>query len=112
MRGNPPDWKARAIAATRGTRFGAILACAMDIERDATPRFVGKAAVTSDGFVMCSFVDRDGNGHLGAFVGAASDLDSNVDGLARHLRLTDADSRALAALVAGWIATDYRARRA
>lgn len=101
------DWKARAIAATRGTQFGAIIACAASVDRDATPRFVGKAIVTSDGFVMCDFVDRNGNCHYGAFVGASTDLTGNVTGLTSHLKLSSDDAAALRDLIRGWIGTDY-----
>jgi hypothetical protein len=38
--------------------------------RNAVPRFEGKAAISSDGFVMCDMVDQHGDYHTGAFVGA------------------------------------------
>ena len=101
-------WKDNALAATRGTQLGAIIACALNVERDATPRFVGNACVTSDGFMTCNFVDRNGAGHLGAFVSAVPDLAQNVRGLAEHLHLDAPDCAALFALVQSWIATDYR----
>lgn len=101
------DWLQRALVASRGTRTGAILACAAGVEHPA-PHFVGKASVTSDGFLMCDFVDREDGYHHGAFVGSASDLDSNIDGLARFLRFSREDSVALRALIARWTATDYR----
>ena len=101
-------WKNTALAATKGSRFGAILACALDVDRKAIPRFVGKASITSDGFVMCDFVDSSGHGHYGAFVGAVSDLDSNVKWLAEHLSLNSADHAALESTVRQWIGTDWR----
>lgn len=106
-----PVWQWKALQATRGTRFGAILACASERYYDAapaTPRFVGRASVTSDGFVMCNFVDQRGNGHRGAFVGAIADLNANVSGLADHLALNDAERLALGALISRWIGADYR----
>ena len=104
-------WQEKALIATRGTRFGAILACAAGRE-ESGPAFRGKACITSDGFVTCDFIDGRGSYHHGAFVGAASDLDSNVSGLVRHLKLKESDAKALRRLVDSWIATDYRSRAA
>lgn len=98
----------KLLAATAGTQFGAIIRCAYDLERDACPRFVGRATVTSDGFLMCSFVDRHGEGHSGAFVGSASDLQRNIDGVTRHCKLSASDAAEFRAKLAAWIATDYR----
>ena len=102
------NWKDKALAATRGSQFGAILRCAFDVEREAKPRFCGKATITSDGFVMCDFVDLNGGAHWGAFVGDFTGLDRNVEGLAKHLALNSDDHNALTAAVTNWIATDYR----
>ena len=74
-------WKDRALAATRGTQLGAIIACSLSLPRS-SPMFNGKASITSDGFVMCDFTDTAGVTHMGAFVGAVSDLNRNVEGLA------------------------------
>ena len=101
------DWKAKALAATNGSRFGAIVAAALD-ETIPAPCYTSKATVTSDGFVMADFTDKDGNGHMGAFVGSVDDVFANAQGLAKHLKLTTADSRALVDTINGWIATDYR----
>ena len=99
----------RILAATNGSQLGAILRCAFN-KNGQTKRmlFVGQASVTSDGFVTCSFIDAWGNSHLGAFVGAISDLDANLAGLAKHLKLTAGEIEEMNAAVAGWIATDYR----
>ncbi len=83
----------KLLAATRGTQLGAIIRCAFDLERDAEPRFEGKATVTSDGFVMCNFIDRNGDGHWGAFVGSHSDYAANVHGVADHCKM-DVEDRA------------------
>lgn len=101
-----PELQAKILAATVDTKFGAILRCALNVERDAMPRFVGKAVVTSDGYVMCYFVDRHGEGHLGAFVGAKSDLVLNVAGLSKHLRLSKEDDSALRTLVDAWLGVE------
>lgn len=110
-RGPRLTWKDKAIAATNGSQFGAILRCASERNTDQCPRFEGKAYITSDGFVMCSFVTRDGEYKSGAFVGSAKDLYRNVDGLSAHLRLSVDDQAALKALVDGWVASDYRSQR-
>jgi hypothetical protein len=99
-------WKERALAATRGTQFGAILNSAMGEEIEA-PCFTSKGTITSDGFLMANFTGSDGRAHLGAFVGRASDLIGNARGLADHLKLDGADREELFATVRGWIATDY-----
>lgn len=102
-----PSWKERALAATRGSRFGAILSAATGTEIEA-PCFHGKANVTSDGFVMADFTGSDGRYHMGAFVGAMSDLEANVSGLANHLDLNDDERAELYATVHGWVGRDYR----
>lgn len=58
--------------------------------------------VTSDGFVMCDFIDRTGEGHMGAFVGGSRDVVRNANGLARHLDLSAEDRKALFAALHGW----------
>ena len=104
-----PRWQIRALAATKGTRFGAILRCAINRNiPEAFPQFSGKATVTSDGFVMCNFTDANGRFHMGAFVGSASDLSINVAGLADHLDLNGEDRKALCAAITNWIGKDYR----
>jgi hypothetical protein len=95
--------KARILEATEGSKFGAILRCALNVERDAIPRFTNKATVTSDGFVMCSFVDSDNYGHRGAFVGSKEDVLANVRGLSRHLQLDHAQHQELATVVDAWM---------
>lgn len=95
--------KQKILAATRDTKFGAIIRCAMNIERDAVPRFFGKATVTSDGFIMCSFVDSDGIAHMGAFVGSKENVLMNVRGLSRHLRMTYEEHEELANLIDAWM---------
>jgi hypothetical protein len=85
-------WKYRAIAATSGTQFGAIFAAAAGIDIPA-PYFSGKAIVTSDNCVMADFVDRNGEGHMGAFVGTLLDLTRNTNGLSAHLKLHSGRAR-------------------
>ena len=104
-------WQAKALSATRGTKLGAILACVLNEVHDTAPtapRFIGKASVTSDGFVMCAFIDRAGRCHHGALVGAVCELDANVAGLAEHLALKPAERVALRDSVTRWIEVDYR----
>ena len=84
----PRDWRDKALAATKGTKFGSILRCIMRVDRDALPRFDGKCSITCDGFCICDFVDSDGQFQIGAFVGSWRDVINNAEGLARHLSLS------------------------
>lgn len=101
-------WQNKAIRATEGTQFGAIIRCALGVEGLLVPRFVGKAVITSDGFVQCSFVTRDGEHKHMAFVGAWSDVERNMEGLAAHLKLTRAQAVEFADVIQAWISIDYR----
>ena len=97
------ELKNKLLACTVGSQFGAILRCAMNVERGAEPRFNGKATVTSDGFVMCNFVDSRGDHHWGAFVGSKQDLWGNVLGISNHLKLTKPEIAELTTLVDAWL---------
>lgn len=104
------DWRQTVLAATHGTQLGAILWTALDmpVPEENEPCFVGKATITSDGFIMCDFRDRNGVYRPGAFVGSVSDLEDNIVGLAAYLNLP-ADYRAeLGMAIHGWIGHDYR----
>ena len=103
-------WKDKALLATRGSQFGAIIECALGIGAGETtgPRFVGKASVTSDGFIMCDFIDRNGQYRFGAFVGGQSDLDRNTRGLIAHLKLTAPEAVKFEAVIKSWIGKDWR----
>lgn len=117
-----PAWALGALAYTYGTQFGAIIHEALrqadmlkpgsspeSTEKDrAGPRFIGKAIVTSDGFVQCSFVTRDGEHKHMAFVGSIGDLERNALGLANHLDMTTADRAKFNSTLSGWISLDYR----
>lgn len=104
-------WKQTALAATRGTRFGAIIKCVFGKTTGKDiPRFVGKAIVTSDGFVQCNFVSSDGAMRHGAFVGDVRDLEKNTADLIVHLELTDEEKKVFLGLMSQWIATDYRSK--
>ena len=72
-----PELKTKILSATRGTKLGAILRCAMGMnELGVAPRFVGKASVTSDSFIMCDLIDSDGNGHHLRFANDRDDVQS------------------------------------
>lgn len=101
------DWKKRALAATANSRMGAILRCALDTDIYALPRFTGKAIITSDGFVMADFVDREGDYHMGAFVGGVDTVADNARKLTAYLGLGGDDIAALYAALNGWIGLDY-----
>lgn len=100
------DWKAKAILATKGSQFGAIVACALGEKID-PPHFVGRASVTSDGFVMCDYVDRHGWKRMGAFAGTYGDLINNTRGLERHLGLSGVDLSEYRSTMNAWIARNY-----
>ena len=100
-------WQRRALDATSGTRFGAILHAALQ-ESKAPPCFDARAIVTSDGLVMAGFTDSSGIHHCGAFAGSLADLESKCDGLSRHLSLDAIDNTALRAVFDSWIIRDYR----
>lgn len=102
-------WQDKLLAATHGTQTGAIAKCVLDRNVEGEPcQYVGKASVTSDGFVMCGYVDRDGQSHMGAFVGDVRDLERNVLGVADHLSLTPDERAAWFRAVRHWIVLDYR----
>lgn len=101
-------WKDDALACTRHTKFGAILQCAMNKRLDEVPHLVGKANVTSDGFVMCDMIDQHGEGHMGALIGHIADLQKNCAGLCEHLKLDANERIELALIIAQWIDHDYR----
>lgn len=100
-------YKEKALAATRGSQLGAVLAAAFGEEIDA-PRFDGKATVTSDGFVMCNFIDKNENYYMGAFVGSVHDLYANIQGLSDHLSLNKGDRDQLKEKINQWIEKDWR----
>ena len=103
-------WKAKILAATRGTQLGAIAICALGKKATRNPRFIGKASITSDGFIMCDFVDSSGQYRPGAMVGRVGDLECNAIGVATHCELSPADRLAWFAQVQEWIATDWRSK--
>ena len=100
------NWKEKALAATSGSQFGAVLCAATGTEAP-PPCFTSKASVTSDGYVMADFTGKDGQHHMGAFVGSATDLVNNTVGLADHLKLSAAERAELFATVRGWIGADH-----
>lgn len=103
--------KTELVLETRGTQFGAILAAALGFKIDG-PHFVGKAIVTSDGFVQCNFVDRNGVARHSAFVGSVEDLVRNTKGFADYRKLDETDRNALYSAIHGWVAIDYSNGRA
>lgn len=106
-------WKDKCVLATRGSQFGAIIECAFGVGKgETTPRFVGNASVTSDGFIMCDFIDRNGQYRRGAFVGGVDDLDRNVRGLIGHLKLLAPEAVEFEAAIKAWVGKDWRQARA
>ena len=102
------NWHDKALAATYGSQFGAIIACALGRPVTApTGRFYGHATVTSDGYIMCGFIDRNGENRGNAFVGSKDDLTRNFRGLSDHLKLNDRDRANFRNALARWIRTDW-----
>lgn len=102
-----PELKTKILAAAGRTQTGALLACILGEARPA-PYFTGKGVITSDGFLMCNFVDRDNTFHPGAFVGSFHDLTDNILRLRDFMQLSKADYNDLSLTVSGWIGQDYR----
>jgi hypothetical protein len=97
------DWQGITLAATNGTKLGAILRAAYgEPHEDGIAWFGSHATVTSDGFLIADFVESNGEYHMGAFVGSLSDLKDNLGNLARHCKLTEADAIALECAVTKW----------
>lgn len=109
-----PETAQKIVDATRGSQIGAIIACALDLERNALPRFTSKAVITSDGFVQANFVDSHEIMHHSAFVGSIDELQVNMAHVVVFLQkaikgITDADTDELTdAVLNDWITTDYR----
>lgn len=95
-------WQTKALQATLNTRFGCIIRCAFDVDLTTIPRFVGKPSITSDGFVMCDFISRDGIYRHGAFVGDVEDVRMNVRGLTNYLKLNPKDALEFKRLLSDW----------
>lgn len=106
-------WKYRAVAATHGnqSQLGAILLACIKQNAKNPPRFLGKAIITSDSYVMCNFEARDGRLHVGAFVGSVRDLVDNFRGLADHLNLTTDERGEMFLAVRNWVMSDFRDKR-
>ena len=104
----------KLLAATRGSRIGAMLRAALGVERNAIPRFVGKASLTSDDYIICHFVDTHGDNHMGAFAGGYDDFQRNVRGLMDHCSLNKVEREQFAALMNDWVGAarfDHDAKR-
>jgi hypothetical protein len=105
------QWKEDLLDATDGTRTGAIARCALGRNTEHLyPRFTGKASITSDRYVMCSFVDRNGCFRHDAFVGGVEELTANIVGVADYLRLSPPQRAEWFTICRAWIAMDYSGR--
>lgn len=104
-------WQYRAVEATGGnqSKLGAIVLAILGKFPPSGRNMFGRTCtITSDGYVMADFTDRDGELHLGAFVGDVADLIRNFRGLADHLKLKDAERQEMFAELRKWIAKDWR----
>jgi len=108
--------QSKLLAVTRGSKLGAIIRCALNIpfgiDNPMTPRFHGKAIMTSDDFIMCDFVDRDGEPHFGAFVGSRQDFNRNIAALAVHCDLAASDRAVFFEIMNDWCGVARSSRRA
>ena len=100
-------WQAKAIKATRETRFGCMLLSALNLEPDQPPS-CGRPTVTSDGFLIGSFTRENGETHSGAFLGSVEDLERNIVAFPKHIGMTPDERKAFYAMWRKWIAEDYR----
>ena len=102
------NWKTRVLNGTHGTQSGAILRNALGENTEACPRFEGGASATSDGFLMCDFVDKDGNEHMGAFVGDVAGVSRMFANVVRHFKLTNQQAVALGDALDAWCGQCWR----
>lgn len=98
----------RLLEVTSGSRTGCILRAMFDDPRDYVPKFDRKAIITSDGYLMCGFTDKDGNYHAGSFVGSAFDLTRNLIAVCVFAKMNADEILALGDAADSWIGTDYR----
>ena len=84
------------LDATKGTRFGAILACATmgddqgdELEMEGKPHFRGKGTITSDGYLMWDLVTAEGDYKAGAFAGEWREFTINMRRLTVYLGWAD-----------------------
>ena len=98
----------RLYAARPHPMTHAIIAAMLGREPQTPQRYVGKAIVTSDGFVQCNFVDSNGVSHHSAFVSSYEEIEANVLSVSDLLGIDPDETRQL---IASWIAIDYRSAR-
>jgi hypothetical protein len=84
-----------------------MLMSALGLEPERPPS-CGRPSITSDGFMIGSYVSESGDCHMGAFLGSVEDLERNIIGFPRHIGMTPAERTEFYALWRKWIATDYR----
>jgi len=84
---NLPDHLKQALDTTKGSRLGAMLACAFmgDDQPTDGPHFSGKANVTSDGYLMWDFTNKAREFHRGALAGDWQSFMDNIRQLVVHL---------------------------
>lgn len=104
-------WEDKVLAATGGTRIGAMISAALNEDTDRLPSFAGSACCTSDGFLMAGFTGRGGDYHGGALAGSITEYIANVRGVASHCKLNKDDRTSFYAVMKGWVTTDYRSKQ-
>lgn len=104
----PERWQEKLLRTARGMQTGAIVAAILgrDIQQ---PKYVGKAVVTSDGFVMCNFITKNGESKHGALVSDVDGVCDNLRALVHVCKLTSEQATEFYNIAKAWIAIDYRA---
>jgi hypothetical protein len=108
---DPESWQGKAILATHGNRgmTGTVLLACLGQTPPHPPALGLGAVITSDGFVMCDFVGKDGVMHTGAFLDHIDLVIKAFRLLADHLKLGDEDREKMFLYLRGWIKKDWRA---
>lgn len=102
------DWRYKVLNATGPGKLRILALYVLNKHMGTSPRCAGPWIITSDGFVMGDWIDRDSTFHHGAMICDVEDLIRNFRGLAEHAKLTQAESDLFFAEIRKAIHTDYR----
>lgn len=91
---------------TKDTDQGAMIECIFrgDLEPLYLPTYVGRAALSKDGYVVCMHVAKNGMKAI-KVVGTVPQIDAELIALRGEAQLTSDEYNLLTAAVAGWIVT-------
>lgn len=104
------SWREKVLRASRGTQTGAVIAAILGREIPA-PCYLGKAFITSDGYVMCAFKTKTGETKPGAFVSDVAGVTDGLRAVVHHCKLTSEQATSLYNAAKAWVANDYRSVR-